>query len=141
MAKGTKYSQQFKEDAVRYRLDHPELPLRKASENLGVSESALKNWMKAAKEHKGSGLLYKTADGSTLSLTGTALVMVSALSYAVYIVGINQSSPKNPWLLTAELPGGMIAEKTVERSHLHPAFAPSRCGQTTILITETTKPS
>ena len=26
---------------------------RKASENLGVSESALKNWMKAAKEHKG----------------------------------------------------------------------------------------
>ena len=51
MAKGTKYSQQFKEDAVRYRLDHPELPLRKASENLGVSESALKNWMKAAKEH------------------------------------------------------------------------------------------
>ena len=51
MAKGTKYSQQFKEDAVQYRLDHPEL--RKAAENLGVSESALKNWMKAAKEHKG----------------------------------------------------------------------------------------
>ena len=42
-----------KEDAVQYRLDHPELPLRKAAENLGVSESALKNWMKAAKEHKG----------------------------------------------------------------------------------------
>ena len=53
MAKGTKYSQQFKEDAVQYRLDHPELPLRKAVENLGVSESALKNWMKAATEHKG----------------------------------------------------------------------------------------
>ena len=34
-------------------MDHPELPLRKAAENLGVSESALKNWMKAAKEHKG----------------------------------------------------------------------------------------
>jgi transposase len=40
MAKGTKYSQQFKEDAVQYRLDHPELTLRKAAENLGVSESA-----------------------------------------------------------------------------------------------------
>ncbi|RHF63653.1 transposase, partial [Mediterraneibacter gnavus] len=26
IAKGTKYSQQFKEDAVQYRLDHPELP-------------------------------------------------------------------------------------------------------------------
>ena len=49
MAKGTKYSQQFKEDAVQYRLDHPGLPLRKAAENLGVSESALKNWMKAAR--------------------------------------------------------------------------------------------
>ena len=54
MAKGTKYSQQFKEAAVQYRLDHPELPLRKAAENLGISESALKNWMKAAKEHEGS---------------------------------------------------------------------------------------
>ena len=54
MAKGTKYSQQFKEDAVQYRLDHPELPLRKAAENQGISESALKNWMKAAKEHEGS---------------------------------------------------------------------------------------
>ena len=32
MAKCTKYSQQFKEDAVQYRLDHPELPLRKAAE-------------------------------------------------------------------------------------------------------------
>ena len=39
MSKGTKYSQQFKEDAVQYRKDHPELPLRKAAENLGVSES------------------------------------------------------------------------------------------------------
>lgn len=67
MAKGTKYSQQFKEDAVRYRLDHPELPLRKASENLGVSESALKNWMKAAKEHKGE---VPTADKKAGSVSG-----------------------------------------------------------------------
>ena len=56
MAKGTKYSQQFKEDAVQYRLDHPEMPLRKAAENLGVSESALKNWMKAGEvPTRGSG--------------------------------------------------------------------------------------
>ena len=54
MAKGTKYSQQFKEDAVPYRMDHPELPLRKAAENLGISESALKTWMKASKENEGS---------------------------------------------------------------------------------------
>ena len=46
MSKGTKYSQQFKEDAVQYRKDHPELPLRKAAENLGISESAIKNRMK-----------------------------------------------------------------------------------------------
>lgn len=54
MAKGRKYSQQFKEDAVQYRLDHSELTLRKAADNLGISESALKNWMKAAKENKGT---------------------------------------------------------------------------------------
>ena len=47
MAKGTKYSQEFKEDAVRYRLEHPEMALRKCAENLGISESALKNWMKS----------------------------------------------------------------------------------------------
>ena len=53
MAKGTQYSKQFKEDAVRYRKDHPELTVQKASENLGISESALKNWMKAAIENEG----------------------------------------------------------------------------------------
>ena len=43
----------------------------------------------------GIGLLYKSADGATLSLTGTILVFVSALSYAVYIVGINQTTLKD----------------------------------------------
>ena len=51
MARGTRYSQEFKEDAVRYRLEHPEIALRKCAENLGISESALKTWMKSAKEH------------------------------------------------------------------------------------------
>ena len=54
MAKGTQYSKQFKEDAVRYRKDHPELTVQKAAENLGISESALKIWMKAARENEGS---------------------------------------------------------------------------------------
>lgn len=43
----------------------------------------------------GIGLLYKGGDGATLSLVGTILVMVSSLSYAIYIVGVNQSSLKN----------------------------------------------
>lgn len=43
----------------------------------------------------GIGLLYKTGDGSTLSLTGTLLVFASALSYALYIVGVNQPKLKN----------------------------------------------
>lgn len=54
MANGTQYSKQFKEDAVRYRKDHPELTVQKAAENLGISESALKNWMKAARENEDS---------------------------------------------------------------------------------------
>ena len=52
MAKGTQYSQQFKEEAIRYRKNHPELTLRKTAENLGISESALKNWMKTEKENE-----------------------------------------------------------------------------------------
>lgn len=53
MAQGTRYSQQFKEDAVRYRTDHPDIPLRKAADNLGISESALKSWIKSAKLNNG----------------------------------------------------------------------------------------
>ncbi|HJA98665.1 MAG TPA: DMT family transporter [Candidatus Alistipes avicola] len=43
----------------------------------------------------GIGMLYKGGDGATLSLVGTSLVLVSALSYAIYIVGINRSTLKN----------------------------------------------
>lgn len=43
----------------------------------------------------GIGLLYKGGDGATLSLTGTLLVMASALSYAIYIVSINKSKLKD----------------------------------------------
>ena len=40
MAKGTKYDQQFKENAVMYRLDHPELTLKKAAENLEIGRAS-----------------------------------------------------------------------------------------------------
>lgn len=43
----------------------------------------------------GIGLLYKGEEGSTLSLTGTILVLVSALTYAIYIVGVNKSVLKD----------------------------------------------
>ena len=43
----------------------------------------------------GIGLLYKNPSGATLSLTGTLLVMVSSLSYAVYIVSVNHSRLKD----------------------------------------------
>ena len=38
MAKGSRSDQQFKENAVRYRLDHPELSLRR---HLRIWESAI----------------------------------------------------------------------------------------------------
>lgn len=40
----------------------------------------------------GIGLLYKGGEGATLSLIGVSLVMISSLTYAVYIVVVNQSS-------------------------------------------------
>ena len=42
----------------------------------------------------GIGLLYKGEDGATLSLVGTILVIISALTYAIYIVGINRTRLK-----------------------------------------------
>lgn len=38
----------------------------------------------------GIGLLYQGDDGTTLSMAGIGLVMASALSYAIYIVGVNR---------------------------------------------------
>ncbi len=43
----------------------------------------------------GIAMLYKSSDGATLSLTGTILVMISALAYSIYIVGVNQSTLKD----------------------------------------------
>lgn len=43
----------------------------------------------------GISLLYKSEDGTSLDLTGTLLVFVSALTYAIYIVGVNQPTLKN----------------------------------------------
>ena len=40
----------------------------------------------------GIALLYKGGDGATLSLAGVALVFLSSLCYAGYIVGVNRSS-------------------------------------------------
>ena len=43
----------------------------------------------------GIGLLYKGGDGGPLSMTGIILIMLSALSYAIYMVGVKQSALKN----------------------------------------------
>lgn len=40
----------------------------------------------------GVSLLTKTSDGSTVSLLGVTFVLLSSLSYAIYIVGVNRSS-------------------------------------------------
>lgn len=42
----------------------------------------------------GVALLYRQSDGATLSFKGSMLVMASALSYALYIVGVNRSRLK-----------------------------------------------
>lgn len=43
----------------------------------------------------GISLLYKNSDGSTLNITGVILVMVSSLSYALYIARVNRPKLKN----------------------------------------------
>lgn len=48
------FSQEFKEDAVKYRQAHPELSVEKAGVNLGVSPSALRRWIAAAKQANGT---------------------------------------------------------------------------------------
>lgn len=54
MSKGSRHSQQFKEHAVRYKKEHPELTAKQTAENLDVSLSALKHWIHDAKVNNGS---------------------------------------------------------------------------------------
>lgn len=44
----------------------------------------------------GIGLLYKGGDGMALSTIGVLLVMLSALSYAIYLVGVNKAKLDMP---------------------------------------------
>lgn len=47
------YDKKFKQDAVKYYLEHKELGLLKCAKNLGISKTALGSWTKAAKENHG----------------------------------------------------------------------------------------
>lgn len=48
------FTKEFKEDAVRYRHEHPELSLQKVASNLGISITALRRWISIAKESDGT---------------------------------------------------------------------------------------
>jgi transposase len=47
------FSKEFKEEAVRYYLDHKDLGLEDCANNLGASRTALSVWVKEAKVNKG----------------------------------------------------------------------------------------
>jgi transposase len=47
------FDQKFKENAVKYYIEHKELGIEKCAQRLGVSRSALSKWTKQAAEHDG----------------------------------------------------------------------------------------
>lgn len=56
---------------------------------------SLITWITLAMTFVGVTLLGKQSDGSNISLMGVMLVMLSSLSYAIYIVGVNHTRLKN----------------------------------------------
>ena len=56
---------------------------------------SLITWITLAMTFVGVSLLGKQSDGSNISLMGVTLVMLSSLSYAIYIVGVNHTRLKN----------------------------------------------
>lgn len=54
MDMATQYTEDFKNDAVRYWKDHPELGIAKCAKNLGISKTALSNWRKPYDTNEGS---------------------------------------------------------------------------------------
>lgn len=73
----------------------------------------------------GIGLLYKSSDGATLDPTGIILVLTSSLTYAIYIVAINQSNLRN--IATLQITFYVLLMGAVI------FFACTRCGQSLIL--------
>lgn len=65
MSKKRIFTQEFKEDAVRYRKEHPELSLQKVASNLGISMSALRRWVSIA--DKGHGTVETRGSGNYAS--------------------------------------------------------------------------
>lgn len=60
----------------------------------------------------GISLLYEGGDGKTLSMLGVLFVILSSLTYAIYIVGVNRSSLK-------ELPTAKLTFLCVALRHQH----------------------
>ncbi len=50
----TQYTKEFKNDAVRYWKEHPELGIGTCARNLGVSKSTLSNWKKLYDSNEGT---------------------------------------------------------------------------------------
>ena len=50
----TQYTEEFKNDAVRYWKEHPELGIAKCAKNLGISKTALSNWRKLYDTNEGT---------------------------------------------------------------------------------------
>ncbi len=47
------YDKQFKEDALQYRKDHPDLTVVAVCRNLGISAPTFYNWQNQAKQNDG----------------------------------------------------------------------------------------
>ena len=54
MDMATQYTEEFKNDAVRYWKEHPELGIAKCAKNLGISKTALSNWRKIYDANEGT---------------------------------------------------------------------------------------
>ena len=55
MSRQTKqHSQQFKEDAVRYVKEHPDITLRQCAQNLGIGLSTLSRWRQQYADNNGT---------------------------------------------------------------------------------------
>jgi transposase len=48
------HSQQFKQDAVKYTLEHPDLTHEECAKNLGIGLSTLSRWKKEYAENSGT---------------------------------------------------------------------------------------
>ena len=89
------HNQQFKQDAVKYVLEHPDLTQEECAKNLGIGLSTLSRWRKQFTDNNGIRLFEKVIDRSLDWGYSDNLMFVVGATQGKKFADIRKHAPNN----------------------------------------------